>query len=1069
MHGAGGFGKTSVARMVRVDRRVLRRFDGRVYWVTLGRDLRHGALVEKVNDLIRRVDADRAEPFTDVRQAAEHLAAVLAEGPRRLIVLDDVWFDDQLAAFPVAGRCARLVTTRKPSLVAGQSFGVRVDQMSQEQARRVLTADLPGLSPAAVEALLVETGRWPLLLRLTNRNLLAQTQSHTDLAVLADDLLQRLRRDGPLRAAGHLPDVGDIQQLDVSDPDQRSKAVSATIEASVGLLTTEDRARLTELAIFVEDETIPVNLVAALWRATGGHDGAQTRMLCARLTDLALLTLTPTGDGGTIGLHDVIRDYLHEQLGARERQVHAMLLDAVAADLGGDPADSGGGSVAVVAWWQLPVQARYMREHLIEHMLSAGRRVEAEALATDLRWVQSRLQETGPAGPFADLGQLAGPRAARLSRLLGQSAHLLAPTEPPHSLPDILCSLVAHDPDWGPQAQALAQSRNTAALCNTWPLPDLPDSASRRVLTGHTASVYVVAIAPDGTWLATGGRDETLRLWDTATGAERARLADHPRPVPVSAVAMAADGTWLAIASDDGTVQLWDVATDTERARLVDNIDPVYGMVIAPDGTWLATGGRDGKVRLWDTATGAERAELAGYIDPVYAVAIAPDGTWLAAGGRDIVVRLWDVATGAERGRLAGHTRSVRAVAIAPDGTWLATGALDGTVRLWDVATGTERARLAALAGPVHAVAIAPDGTWLATTSDDGVVRLWDAATGAERTGLAGHTASVYAVAIAPDGTWLATGGRDETVRLWDAATGTERARLADRARRVPVSGMAMAVDGAWLATAGDDGTVRLWDVATGTERARLTGLAGSVYAMAIAPDGTWLATTSFDETRLWDVATGTERARLTALAGAVRAVAIAPDGSWLATASDDGMVRLWDVATGAERVRLAGVAGSVYAVAVAPDGSWLATASFSETRLWDVATGAERVRLAGHTGSVSAVAIAPDGSWLATAGDDGVVRLWDAATGAERARLDHARMVPVSGVAITADGTWLATVSNDHTVRIWHAGRGDLVAVMRTHERISGCIWSPHDYNLLAGGPAGLYRFAFTPRRSGS
>jgi hypothetical protein len=177
VHGAGGFGKTTVARLVRSDRRVLRRSGGGVFWVTVGRDARRGTLVDKVNDLVRRVDSGRAQPFTDLRQAAEHLAAVLADGPRRLIVLDDVWYEDQLAAFPVAGRCARLVTTRVSSLVAGQAVPVRVDQMSAAQARRVLTADLPALPAASVAALLAETGRWPLLLRLTNRNLVAQAQS----------------------------------------------------------------------------------------------------------------------------------------------------------------------------------------------------------------------------------------------------------------------------------------------------------------------------------------------------------------------------------------------------------------------------------------------------------------------------------------------------------------------------------------------------------------------------------------------------------------------------------------------------------------------------------------------------------------------------------------------------------------------------------------------------------------------------------------------------------------------------------------------------------------------------
>ena len=166
VHGAGGFGKTTVAKMVRADRRVLRWFRGRVYWVTLGRDVGKQAMAGLVNGLIVQVDPGRPVTFTDARQAAEQLAAVLTAGPRRLVVLDDVWSEEQLAAFPVAGRCARLVTTRIPSLAKGTSVPVKVDQMSETQARGLLSAGLPPLPAAVATGLLEETGRWPLLLRL---------------------------------------------------------------------------------------------------------------------------------------------------------------------------------------------------------------------------------------------------------------------------------------------------------------------------------------------------------------------------------------------------------------------------------------------------------------------------------------------------------------------------------------------------------------------------------------------------------------------------------------------------------------------------------------------------------------------------------------------------------------------------------------------------------------------------------------------------------------------------------------------------------------------------------------
>ena len=97
------------------------------------------------------------------------------------------------------------------------------------------------------------------------------------------------------------------------------------------------------------------------------------------------------------------------------------------------------------------------------------------------------------------------------------------------------------------------------------------------------------------------------------------------------AVAIAPDGTWLASAGGyDGTVRIWDPATGQQRAALTGHSRRVKAVAIAPDGTWLASGGDDGTVRIWDPATGQQRAALAGHSGAVTAVAIAPDGTWLA-------------------------------------------------------------------------------------------------------------------------------------------------------------------------------------------------------------------------------------------------------------------------------------------------------------------------------------------------------------------------------------------------------------------------------------------------------
>ena len=80
------------------------------------------------------------------------------------------------------------------------------------------------------------------------------------------------------------------------------------------------------------------------------------------------------------------------------------------------------------------------------------------------------------------------------------------------------------------------------------------------ILTGHTAEVYSVAFSPDGAGIASGSRDETIRLWDAKTGVAIGEpLRGHTRPV--ESVAFSPDGARIASGSGDTTIQLWDAKT----------------------------------------------------------------------------------------------------------------------------------------------------------------------------------------------------------------------------------------------------------------------------------------------------------------------------------------------------------------------------------------------------------------------------------------------------------------------------------------------------------------------------
>ena len=289
-------------------------------------------------------------------------------------------------------------------------------------------------------------------------------------------------------------------------------------------------------------------------------------------------------------------------------------------------------------------------------------------------------------------------------------------------------------------------------------------------LTGHTGYVWTLAFSPDSAFLATGGKDKTVRLWDVAAGTPHgAPLTGHGGHV--SSVAFSPDGKVLATGSWDESVRLWDVATGTPLgAPLTGHGDRVSSVAFSHDGKVLATGGWDKKVRLWDVAARRSLGEpLTGHTRWVQSVAFG-GGTVLATGGADGKLRLWDTATRAPLDDpLDGHDGGVWSVDFHPDGVTLATGGADGKVRLWDTAARVPLGKpLDGHTNEVYSVAFSPDGGTLASGSWDKTVRLWSAPSGTPvGSPLTGHTHWVEAVAFSPDGRLLASCGDDKTARLW--------------------------------------------------------------------------------------------------------------------------------------------------------------------------------------------------------------------------------------------------------------------------------------------------------------
>ncbi|MEU8164914.1 NB-ARC domain-containing protein [Micromonospora sp. NPDC049004] len=1036
LHGAGGFGKTTLATYVCSGQALRERFPGGLLWVTLGQDKSGAELLSLVNDLCARLGG---RALGTLQQAGSHLGSLLDQHPPILLVLDDVWEETALGPFMIGGeRCTRLITTRIPTVIPDGAHFVRVDQMGQQESVEVLAAGLPGMPLPERRRLLELTGRWPLLLGLVNAQLLHAVHRGDSLPAAAAEAVRRLSEHGPAI-------------LDVTRSSARSRAVDATVRASMDLLCEGSRDRYKELAIFAEDVDISFDVISTLWRATAGYDERAVVRAVEEMVDLSLFAAYRF-TGRSVRLHDVLRQYLRHLCGddsIRELNTAFLRSNQTALRLTGEDGR--------LPWWALPDDCDYLWQHLAYHLAESENTGQLETLLTDLRWLVEKSRRYGVAAVEADLARIDTLLAAGLKAALGRDAHVLEPVTKDPSYPAVIVSRLTGIPEL---SEIITQYQTSvgpglATIENFWSLPD-QSAALVRVITDGMTQISGSRLSPDARYVATVGAGWEVTVWSRDTGQRLYTLSGHLDAV--TDCVFSTDQLTLYTTSSDGTVRVWDLLTRQQRTVLTGHTARVNGCALSADGSMLVTVSDDRTARVWDTSTGAELLTFGGHSDRVLSGAFSPDGRWMLTTGADGQLRRWATATGAEIEAWTGHLGMTTSCAVAPDGSWFVTSGEDEMVRVWNVSTPRVFAELPGHRGRVNAVAISPSGDLVVSGGDDRTIRVWDASRRTARTVLYGHSWYVTDCKFSNDGRWLLSAGWDKSARLWD--TSFPATDLPEPAARARTTSCASTSSGDLLLTGTRGGELQLWSVEQRTHRT--LGRGAAIMTADLSPDGAYAVTAdSAGRLTVWEVATGTQFVLVPQTESRIERCRFSSDGRQIVAGAQNGTVTVWAWPEGTVTQVFSGHDNWVADCAFSPDGLWLVSVDWdSIVQVGRVAGAPEPFKLSSyHRGPIHCCAITPSGGQLVTGGADGQLHIWSFPSGVLTATV-RAHTSAVRACAISHDGSYLLTGGDDASVRVWTWGDFTNIASMQVAGPIVDVVWCGPDRKLCVVGDVGVHVF---------
>lgn len=296
---------------------------------------------------------------------------------------------------------------------------------------------------------------------------------------------------------------------------------------------------------------------------------------------------------------------------------------------------------------------------------------------------------------------------------------------------------------------------------------DLTNKKGAYSIKGTNGEITASALSPDGHRIASATSSDQITVWNNENG----EPIFIPRPLNsyefrMNSVVFCKDGKYLAAGGTNGLITIWDTTNWSILHEITGHDESVTGIAFSMNCELLISSSLDKTIRIWNVVSGKEKKSIDAK-NYVTNLAITSDGKKIAGSTYDKSIFFWNLSDGKLINQINNLPNIPTNIAFSPDGKNLAIGLADETVILFDLINNRieHKFNKSDLSG--SEIAFSADGKWLATGADNGSIYLIDVVSKKKINTYFGHADSISDMAFSPDGNYLFSSSADGTIVIW--------------------------------------------------------------------------------------------------------------------------------------------------------------------------------------------------------------------------------------------------------------------------------------------------------------